>query len=335
MNPGTHNDIPQAGVFDVINESRQPCGSPREFIVRKIDQWSKKVSSSNLQIRVGFSKGIFPHFEFLEIDINRGDKVSGERSGGRQGGLCQLRAGVAQLVLHLEVEAREARCTRQIEHVGFHEACKFSSPVESPSGKIGRRSKSATLPADQTSLKSRTGLEIEGVLVPPAIDHRILVHLGKDHFVVAHDRSEIDDRKRHVGDRADAQLYIIRIVRGGKVEIQLLIHCPEVQHQRCVFFLHLRGIDRELVLEIPSDHIGNRDRLSHRINLFGTTPVVVAENKAVCTGADFDLIDVFKVTACCDDRVGTLDRHLDLGRDYITVVVLGPIGSDFDLQEFR
>ena len=177
-------------------------------------------------------------------------------------------------------------------------------------------------------------IKIEGILVPPAIDHRILVHLGEDHFIVAHDRAVVDDRKCYVADNANAQLDVIRIVRGCKVKIQLSIHCPEIQHQRCVLFLHLRGIDRELVLEIPGDHTGNRDRLEHRIYLAGTTPVVVAENKAVCTGADFDLIDVLIVTACGDDCVGTLDRHLDLGWDHITVVAKSIIGGGRDLEVF-
>ena len=184
--------------------------------------------------------------------------------------------------------------------------------------------------------------------------------MGEDDRVGARDRPDADQRQRHVGHGADGERDVLRFGRSGrsgrsdlvaaavtKIEIELRADGAEIEHEGRALGMHQRRVDRQLALEIPSNHIDKRDRLRGRSQFGLPSPVVVAEDECLAAAAELDRFEVPEAGLARHHRVAecvasgsaeaTADGHLDLGRNNVAVCLERAIGggSDADFASHR
>ena len=255
---------------------------------------------------------------------------------------------VAEHVRHLKIETRQAGRI-QAEHGALDKSLEFPSFVRQPARECRGLSHASTRTTDQATLE-RNGLaetvigcaEVEGVLVPAAVDRRVLVDVGEDDRIVTNPGAHADDRQRVVPDRTHRERdvfprYAVNRSRtaGSEVEIQFVIDRSEVQQEGHVILVHFRSVNIELTLQISGNDIDEGNRLDDGECIAAPAPVVVAEHKRVRPAAEFDVFEALKVFTGSNDRVRILYGEFEVGRDNFIFVIQRAIRRHCDLQAIR
>ena len=277
----------------------------------------------------------------MEIDVGDGAQAA-EGAGHGRG---DRRTRIAQLVRDRKIGSRQA-ARREVHGDAFGDALEFACLVHQTARECRGTVVAPSFAADQPPLERRTGVEIERVLVAAAVDHGVAIDMGEDDRVGARDRSHADQRQRHVGHGADGERHVLRIGQSGpvaaavpEVEIELLIGGAEIEHEGRALGMHQRRVDRQLALEIPGDHIHDRDGLRDRQRRRLPPPVVVAEDECLAAAAELDRFEVREAVLArhdgipgraCGSGEAADDSHPDLGRNDVAVRLERAIGRGGD-----
>ena len=274
-----HNDIAQIEAF---HRARQARGRRVARIVGEVDRHPGHIAKHALQ-RGMAQRGGRRIVHFLHVHVGERERQAAAKPVGIAEGIVDFKLEVSQ-VGHGQAGDRAFDGGDGPQH---HVAVATREGLE--------RAPAAALAADQPAFEAGAGIEVEGILVAPAVNDRVLVQVGEHHLLVLDVRPEAHQRQLQVAHGGDGQLDLAGHAVLGKAETQFVVDVAEVQHDRAAVRRRCRRVDLEHALQVARHRVHQRNRLQHGVGGRIGAPVLVTEHKRLGAGAELDRLDMLEV----------------------------------------